>query len=60
MNGAGTIWCSQVGITDNKELKSINAKVFLPGFMKASLLVVITLVFVVEGQTDERRSFGRF
>ena len=53
MNGAGKIWSSQVGITDNKELKGIKTKVFLPSFMKVSLLVVITLVSVVKGQTDE-------
>jgi len=61
MNGAGTIWNSQVRITGGKELNGIKAKVFLPTFMKVNLLVVITLVSVVkEGQTEERRSFGRF
>jgi hypothetical protein len=61
MNGAGTIWSSQVRITGGKELKVTKAKVFLPTFMKINLLVLITLVSVVkEGQTEEHRLFGRF
>jgi hypothetical protein len=37
VNGVGSIWSSQVGITDNKELTVIKAMVFLASFMKVGL-----------------------